>query len=39
MTYDLIAREYPGWGITEIKNLTRRERDHWLSLMKWRRSG
>lgn len=39
MAYDLIAREYPGWGINEIKNMARRERDYWLSMMKWRRNG
>jgi hypothetical protein len=36
--YDTIAREYPGWGLEEIRGMSSRERINWLSLIKWRRS-
>jgi hypothetical protein len=34
--YDGIAQNYPGWNLTEIKGMAARERQHWISLIKWR---
>jgi hypothetical protein len=32
----LIAEAYAGWGLTEIKQLTRRERQYWLAMLDYR---
>ena len=37
MTYDFLAREYPGWSLAEIREMTVRERKNWLALIAWRR--
>lgn len=37
MEYDLIAREYTGWGLNEIRALTIRERRWWRSIVLHRR--
>ena len=34
--YEYISRAYPGWTLTEIKNMPARERDFWIDGLKWR---
>jgi hypothetical protein len=29
---DLVSKAHPGWSLTEIKDMTRRERHNWLEL-------
>lgn len=31
-----LTRVFPGWSLTELKALTRRERLHWLKYGAWR---
>lgn len=33
--WELLARAYPGWTLTEIKHLSVRERTHWLRRALW----
>jgi hypothetical protein len=33
LQYDLIAREYRGWSLTEIRALSARERRYWCDLI------
>lgn len=35
--YDVIARAYAGWTLTEIKRMNFRQREHWMALVTWRR--
>jgi hypothetical protein len=35
--YEKIALNYPGWGLSDIRGLTVRERICWLKLIDWRR--
>ena len=34
--YDAIASVYKGFNLTELTNMTARQRDYWASLAKWR---
>lgn len=34
-----LAAEYRGWGLTEIQNLTPRERINWMNLARGRGGG
>jgi len=34
--YEYISRSYPGWTLTEIKQMPARERDFWIDGLKWR---
>ncbi len=29
--WSAVAKTYPGWSLTEIKGLTRRERNNWIT--------
>lgn len=31
----ILAHVHPGWGLTEIKNLTPRERTYWMDLARY----
>jgi hypothetical protein len=35
--YEVLCKNYPGWGISEIKDMPARERNHWLALIMWRK--
>jgi hypothetical protein len=35
--YDWIASAYPGWQLSEIRNMSARQRDYWLAVIKWKR--
>jgi len=35
--YDNISINYPGWQLSEIRNMSARQRDYWLAMIKWRR--
>jgi hypothetical protein len=37
LDYDLFSREYPGWGLSDMKALTQRERRYWRTMIAWRR--
>ena len=34
--YDGLSKHYPGWSLTEIKNMPARELGFWVDLIKWR---
>jgi len=36
LLYDALARKYPGWTLNEIRDLTVRERENWLEILRWR---
>ena len=38
MYYERISVAFPGWTLTEIRQMPHRERDHWAALIKWRLS-
>jgi hypothetical protein len=35
--YDVISTGWPGWTLADIRNMTHRERKHWLRMMRWKR--
>jgi hypothetical protein len=35
--YQLIAHTFPGWSLTEIKDMPVREREYWFEVQKFRR--
>jgi hypothetical protein len=35
--YDVIAANYPGWNLSEIRAMTLRQRTYWLRMIKWKR--
>jgi hypothetical protein len=37
LLYDALARKYPGWTLSEIRDLTVRERGNWFEILRWRR--
>ena len=37
LQYDYLSMIYPGWTLTEIRLMTRRQRSYWLKLAKWKR--
>jgi hypothetical protein len=37
LNYDTIAAAYPGWNLSEIRQMSNRQRTYWLNLIKWRR--
>jgi hypothetical protein len=37
LDYDLISRDYPGWGLSDMKELSYRERRYWKSMIAWRK--
>jgi hypothetical protein len=36
--YDVIAANYPGWNLSEIRAMTLRQRDFWLRMIKWKKA-
>lgn len=37
LDYDLFSREYTGWGLSDVKKLSQRERRYLKSLIAWRK--
>jgi hypothetical protein len=37
LDYDIIATNYPGWGLNEIRAMSARQRQYWLKLIRWKR--
>ena len=35
--YDAISINYQGWQLSEIRNMSARQRDYWMAMIKWRR--
>ena len=35
--YDMLARTYTGWNLTEIQRLNYRQRQYWTGLVRWRK--
>ena len=35
--YDVLATNYPGWGLNEIRQMTQRQRSHFLKVIQWKR--
>jgi hypothetical protein len=34
---EVIASNYPGWQLNEIRSLSARQRQYWLAMIKWKR--
>ena len=37
LDYEVIANNYPGWQLNEIRLLSARQRQYWLAMIKWKR--
>lgn len=37
LDYDSISREYQGWALSDLKQLSYRERRYWRKMMAWRK--
>ncbi len=37
INYDLITTTYTGWTLSEIRQLTNRQRRYWLDMIRWKR--
>lgn len=37
LNYDVIALNYPGWNLTEIRAMTMRQRKYWFAMIRWKR--
>jgi phage anti-repressor protein len=35
--YDTIASNYSGWNFTEIRQMSARQREYWIAMIKWKR--
>ena len=35
--YDVIASNYIGWGLDEIRAMSARQREYWLAMIRWKR--
>jgi len=33
----VIALNYPGWNLTEIRAMTMRQRNYWLKMIRWKK--
>jgi len=36
--YEVLTRNYTGWTLSEQKQMSHREREYWLAMIKWRAS-
>lgn len=34
---EVIASNYPGWQLNEIRAMSSRQREYWLKMIKWKR--
>ena len=39
LTYEVIAMNYPGWALDEIRSMNGRQRRFWMAMIEWKRSG
>ena len=37
LDYEVIASNYPGWQLNEIRSMSARQRQYWLAMIKWKR--
>jgi hypothetical protein len=37
VNYDVIASNYSGWTLSEIRAMTGRQRNYWLKMITWKR--
>ena len=37
LNYDFLSTAYPGWTLTEIRTMTRRQRHYWNKMARWKR--
>lgn len=37
LDYEVIASEYRGWPLSEIRGMSSRQREYWLNMIKWKR--
>jgi hypothetical protein len=37
LNYDAIAQAYPGWSFQEVQGMTKRQRDYWMRMIRWKR--
>jgi hypothetical protein len=37
VNYDVIASNYSGWTLSEIRAMTGRQRNYWLKMISWKR--
>lgn len=37
VTYDVIASNYSGWTLSEIRAMTMRQRNYWQAMLRWKR--
>jgi hypothetical protein len=37
VNYDVIASNYTGWSLSEIRAMTMRQRTYWLKMIHWKR--
>ena len=35
--YEVIATNYTGWALSEIRAMSARQREYWLKMIKWKR--